>query len=80
MSTPSTSTGPGAEEIVAALLAAAQLSVSDQEFATFVKDYPLMRQAADALYLPELEPDEPAIRFEPLDFYAAATAPTGKDA
>jgi hypothetical protein len=80
MSTPDT-TSPGAAEIVTAILAAAQLTVSADELATFVKDYPLIRQAADALYLPELDPDEPAIRFDPLDFYpGAATAPAGKDA
>jgi hypothetical protein len=66
---------PTPDEIVPAILTAAQLTVSDSELATFVRDYPLIRQAADALYLPDLEPDEPAIRFEPLDFY-----PAGKDA
>jgi hypothetical protein len=80
MSTPDT-TGPGAAEIVTAILAAAQLTVSADELATFVKDYPLIRQSADALYLPDLEPDEPAIRFDPQDFYTgAATASAGKDA
>jgi hypothetical protein len=82
MSTPDT-TGPGADEIVTAILAAAQLTVSDDELATFINDYPLIRKAADALYLPELglEVDEPANKFDPLDFYAAAaTAPAGKDA
>ncbi|HZX04754.1 hypothetical protein [Kribbella sp.] len=72
---------PDSGAIVTSILAAAQLTVSDDELATFVKDYPLIRQAADALYLPELAPDEPAIRFHPLDFYpGAATAPAGKDA
>jgi hypothetical protein len=80
MSTPAT-TSPGAAEIVTAILAAAQLTVSDDELATFVRDYPLIRKSADALYLPDLEPDEPAIRFDPLDFYTgAATASAGKDA
>jgi hypothetical protein len=80
MSTPDT-TSPGAAEIVTAILAAARLTVSADELATFVKDYPLIRQSADALYLPDLEPDEPAIRFDPLDFYTgAATASAGKDA
>jgi hypothetical protein len=81
------------EQIVTAILTAAQLTVSEKEFATFVKDYPLIRQAADALYLAVqpltpphhpgqvLDPDEPAIKFDPLDFYpGAATAPAGKDA
>ncbi|GAA1653512.1 hypothetical protein GCM10009744_52050 [Kribbella alba] len=72
---------PDSGAIVTAILSAAQLTVSEQEYATFVKDYPLIRQAADALYLPELDPDEPAIRFDPLDFYpGAAAAPAGKDA
>ena len=72
---------PDSGAIVTSILAAAQLTVSDDELATFVKDYPLIRQAADALYLPELAPDEPAIRFDPLDFYpGAAAAPAGKDA
>ena len=76
-----TSTTADPEQIVTAILTAAQLTVSEKEFATFVKDYPLIRQAADALYLPELDPDEPAIKFDPLDFYpGAATAPAGKDA
>ena len=68
---------PDSGAIVTSILAAAQLTVSDDELATFVKDYPLIRQAADALYLPELGPDEPAIRFDPLDFYPA---PAGKEA
>jgi hypothetical protein len=69
------------EQIVDALLSTARLTVSADERATFIKDYPLIRQAADALYLPELDPDEPAIRFDPLDFYPDATiAPAGKDA
>jgi hypothetical protein len=70
-----------AEQIVDSLLSTARLSVSADERATFIKDYPLIRQAADALYLPDVDPDEPAIRFDPLDFYAGATiAPAGKDA
>jgi len=75
------STTADPEQIVTAILTAAQLTVSEEEFATFVRDYPLIRQAADALYLPELDPDEPAIKFDPLDFYSGAvTAPAGKDA
>jgi hypothetical protein len=66
---------PEPSDIVPALLAAAQLTVSDSERATFVRDYPLMRTAADALYRPEFDLDEPAVRFDPLDFY-----PAGKDA
>jgi hypothetical protein len=66
---------PTPTEVVPAILATAQLTVSESELATFIRDYPLMRQAADALYRPEFDPDEPAIRFDPLDFY-----PAGKDA
>ncbi|MFG1621847.1 hypothetical protein [Kribbella sp. NPDC049227] len=66
---------PTPAEVVPAILAAAQLTVSESEMTMFVRDYPLMRQAADALYQPEFDPDEPAIRFDPLDFY-----PAGKDA
>ncbi|MFC7619134.1 hypothetical protein [Microlunatus sp. GCM10028923] len=57
------------EEIVAGLLAAAGLTVAEFEQATFVADYPLIRQAADALYLPELDGVEPSARFDPLDYY-----------
>jgi hypothetical protein len=66
---------PEPADIVPALLTAAQLTVSDTELATFVRDYPLVRKGADALYLLDLGADEPATRFDPLDFY-----PTGKDA
>ena len=58
----------------------AQLTVSDNEMATFIRDYPLIRQAADALYLPEIDPDEPAIKFDPLDFYPAPSPRRRKDA
>ena len=57
--------------IVTGLLAAAQLTVSEEEKATFIRDYPLVRAGADALYLPGLESDEPAARFDPQDFYPA---------
>jgi hypothetical protein len=57
--------------IVTGLLAAAQLTVSPQEKATFVKDYPLIRSNADALYLAELEFFEPAVTFDPTVYYSA---------
>ena len=60
-----------AEAIVTALLSAAQLSISDEEKQQIVKDYPLLRAGADALYLPELESYEPALKFNPLEFYPA---------
>jgi hypothetical protein len=59
------------EAIVTGLLAAAQLTVSPQEKATLVKDYPLMRSNADALYLAELEFVEPAVTFDPTVYYPA---------
>jgi len=51
--------------IVRALLDAAQLTVSDAEFDRFVAVYPIMRAQADALYLPELEPEAPSLHFDP---------------
>ncbi len=60
-----------AEAIVTSLLAAAQLTVSDEEKAQMVKDYPLLREGADALYLPELYMYEPALKFNPLAYYQA---------
>jgi hypothetical protein len=71
-------TTPDHAHILTGLLAAAQLVVSADEEATFVRDYRLIRESADSLYLPELEFDEPAVRFNPLDFYpegALAAAP-----
>lgn len=60
-----------AEAIVTALLAAAQLTISAEEKEQIVHDYPLLRAGADALYLPELEAYEPALKFNPLEFYPA---------
>ncbi|MCU1407766.1 MAG: hypothetical protein JWQ43_4069 [Glaciihabitans sp.] len=57
------------EEIVTALLSAAGLTVSAEEKAVFVSDYPLLRDDADALYLPELEFIEPANKFDPTLYY-----------
>ncbi len=51
--------------IVLSLLDAAQLTVSDDEFERFVAVYPIMRAQADALYLPELEPEAPSLHFDP---------------
>ena len=51
--------------IVRALLDAAELTVSDDEFERFVAVYPIMRAQADALYLPELEPEAPSLHFDP---------------
>jgi hypothetical protein len=53
------------EATVRVLLEAAQLTISDEEFARYVNDYPIVRAAADALYLPELESVSPALDFDP---------------
>jgi hypothetical protein len=50
---------------VKVLLEAAQLKVSDEEFERFVKVYPELRAQADALYMPELEHEAPALAFDP---------------
>jgi hypothetical protein len=62
---------PTSEQIVTSLLGAAQLTVSNAEQAQLIKDYPQLRAGADALYLPELEFVEPAVRFDPTTYYGA---------
>ncbi len=54
------------EATVRALLDAAGLPVSDEEFDTFVSVYPTLREAADRLYLEEVRDEEPALIFTPL--------------
>src|SRR5262249_29524953 len=49
---------------VRSLLEAAQLTVSDEEFELFVKTYPDLRAGADAMYLPEVRYEEPALNFD----------------
>jgi hypothetical protein len=49
---------------VRALLDAAQLSVTDDEFQIFVTIYPTLRAGADAMYLPEVRYAEPALNFD----------------
>ena len=66
---------PSSEEIVTCLLSMARLTVSDDEKATFVRDFPLIREGADGLYLPDVEFDEPAVKFNPLDYYPATAWP-----
>lgn len=51
---------------VRALLDAAQLTVSTEEFARFVGMYPALRAQADALYLPGMDSECPALAFDPL--------------
>ena len=55
---------------VKVLLDAAQLKVSDEEFLAFAQVYPALRAQADGLYLAELEPESPAISFDPTVDYA----------
>jgi len=59
------------ELVVTAMLAAARLTVSDEEKAQMIKDFPVMRASADELYLPELEFYEPAPKFNPAAYYPA---------
>jgi hypothetical protein len=49
---------------VKALLDAAQLTMSDEEFELFVKTYPILRQGADGLYIPETRYEDPALIFD----------------
>ena len=50
---------------VRALLDAAQLRVSDEEFELFTRIYPAMRAGADGMYIPETRYEEPALIFDP---------------
>ena len=50
---------------VSALLAAAGLTVSDEEFERFVAIYPTVRAQADSLYMRELDGESPALGFDP---------------
>ena len=54
------------EATVRALLDAAGLPVSDEEFASFVDAYPTLREATDKLYLEEVRYEEPALIFTPV--------------
>jgi hypothetical protein len=49
---------------VKALLDAAQLTMSDEEFELFVKTYPTLREGADNLYIPETRYEDPALIFD----------------
>ena len=62
-----TTTEPTAETstIVRALLDAAGLTVSDDELAGFVRMYPILRSQSDALYRLDMEPEAPALHFDP---------------
>jgi hypothetical protein len=49
---------------VKALLEAAQLTVTDEEFELFVTIYSGLRAGADAMYLPEARYEEPSLNFD----------------
>lgn len=53
------------ETTIKALLDAAGLRVSEDEFQLFVRIYPAMRAGADSLYLPETRYEDPALIFDP---------------
>jgi hypothetical protein len=50
---------------VKALLDAAQLELSDEEFELYTRIYPTLRAGADSLYIPETRYEEPALIFDP---------------
>ncbi len=52
------------ETTVKALLDAAQLKMSDEEFQLFARIYPQMRAGADAMYIPETRYEDPALIFD----------------
>jgi hypothetical protein len=52
------------ETTVKALLDAAQLKMSDEEFQLFARIYPAMRAGADGLYIPETRYEDPALIFD----------------
>jgi hypothetical protein len=52
------------ETTVRALLDAAQLKMSDEEFQLFVRIYPPMRAGADGMYIPETRYEDPALIFD----------------
>jgi hypothetical protein len=52
------------ETTVKALLDAAQLKMSDEEFKLFVKIYPAMRSGADGMYIPETRYEDPALIYD----------------
>lgn len=61
VSTPSTDV----ETTVKALLDAAQLTMSEDEFKLFVRTYPQIREGADGMYIPETRYEDPALIFDP---------------
>ena len=51
------------ETTVRALLDAAKLTVSAEEFELFARVYPGLRAGADSLYIPETRYEDPALIF-----------------
>jgi len=49
---------------VQALLDAAQLRMSNDEFELFVKVYPPLRAGADSMYLPETRDEDPSLVYD----------------
>ena len=49
---------------VKALLDAAQLKMSQEEFDLFVRSYPALRAGADGLYIPETRYEDPALIYD----------------
>ncbi len=49
---------------VKALLDAAQLKMSQEEFDLFVRIYPALRAGADAMYIPETRYEDPALIYD----------------
>lgn len=54
-----------ADATMKVLLETAKLTVSEEEFEKFVDIYPVLREQADALYMPHLEDEAPAVSFDP---------------
>ena len=51
---------------VRAMVEAAGLPVSEEEFDKFVEMYPTLRAGADSLYIEEVRYEEPALVFSPV--------------
>jgi hypothetical protein len=52
------------EMTVKALIEAAGLTMSDEEFQLFARMYPTLRSGADDMYIPETRYEEPALIFD----------------
>ena len=54
------------EVTVRALIDAAGLPLSDEEFESLVEGYPTLREQADRLFIEEVRYEEPALIFTPV--------------